>query len=442
MLEMAGKIPGAGDTLRRNAMALSATAVALDTGPVAPTPVDVDETVLADDEGELASSPAASAGSSTSRRTTVLPRRRRVDAAPDMSSGRPRFERVRTLGEGAMGEVELARDNDIRRTVALKRMKDDTGSGSALLRFADEVRIVGQLEHPGIVPIYDVGRDESGRVYLVMKHLCGQTMEQAIEELKASDPGALEKYGKTDRVRVFLGVLDAIRYAHARGVIHRDIKPANIMIGPYGEVTVLDWGIAKPLSRAEPEDAGGLDATAVESQDTRLLETKAGSLAGTPLYMSPEQAAGRNDEVDVRSDTYALTMVLYEWLTLRHPLSHFKTVNEVLASVITHDYTKRDLVDPGIEAGVPIEYLRLCLRGLARDRDKRFQSVDDMESALRKILSGQVHVECPVTFSKRALHELEGFMDRHPMAYMMLMFGSVLAVLSGVVYGVVHLVAG
>jgi serine/threonine protein kinase len=217
-------------------------------------------------------------------RTTVLPRTGRGpgEVAVELM---PRFHPLKTIGEGAMGEVQLVRDNDIRRTVAVKRLLGGTQSESALLRFADEIRVVGQLEHPGIVPVYDVGRAEDGQLYLVMKHLQGETMENIISRLQAGEPAYVERFTAEYRVRLFLGILDAMVYAHARGVLHRDIKPANIMIGPYGEVTMMDWGIAKPIAskRASSDDVDSLAHTALDSQDERLLETQQGSLAGTPL---------------------------------------------------------------------------------------------------------------------------------------------------------------
>lgn len=380
----------------------------------------------------------ASAPSSTMR-TTVLPHRRTTDASADAAI-RPRFARVRSLGAGAMGEIELARDNDIRRTVALKRLRHDATSQPAMLRFADEIRIVGQLEHPSIVPIYDVGQDEDGKVYLVMKHLHGETMEDVIEKLRSADAQAREKYTITYRVQLFLKILDAIRYAHARGILHRDLKPANIMIGPYGEVTVLDWGIAKPLKGARATETAPLDATLLDSHDARLLETRAGSLAGTPLYMSPEQAAGKNDELDQRSDVYALCVMLYEWLVLRHPLAHHTTVQEVLASIIARDYSWPELRDWGFAAQVPMEYLLLVRKGLQRDRASRFQSVAELEHELNEILAGRVHIQCHVTLAKRLTHSALHWIDRHTVAYSMLFFGVVLTMLGSCVFAAVMLV--
>jgi serine/threonine protein kinase len=385
--------------------------------------------VSAVDLGDTVDAPASASGAgaggqaamtaTTGGRSTVLPRRRTQGAA--IAEERPRFERVRLLGEGGMGLVELARDNDIRRTVAVKRLHADARSEEALLRFADEVRIIGQLEHPSIVPVYDVGRDDSGEVYLVMKHLSGETMEQIIEKLRAGDPACTAQYSIDFRVHVFLGVLDAMRYAHARGVIHRDIKPANIMIGPYGEVTVLDWGIAKPIHRKAAEGgAQPLERTLVDTHDKRLQETQLGSLAGTPLYMSPEQAAGRNDELDERSDLYSLCVVLYEWLSLEHPLKDKKTVTEVLAAIISGEPSVRTLGGRALQAGVPAELVHVMMDGLARGRDQRLKSVAELEGALKSVLDGRVAVRCHVTLTKRTLYEVIAWIDAHPGVYTIL----------------------
>jgi serine/threonine-protein kinase len=417
----------------------SATGTVRGVGPLAP--VDVGATLLQD---EVASeSLAPSKATSSGGRTTVLPRRKKAaDQLKLVAEQRARFDRVRTLGEGAMGQVELARDNDIRRTVAVKRMHEGNASAAALLRFADEVRVVGQLEHPSIVPIYDVGRDDDGQVYLVMKHLEGETMEDVIERLRAGDPEYVERFSIEHRVHLFLGVLDAIRYAHARGILHRDLKPANIMIGPYGEVTVMDWGIAKPIA---PSQAGGaskeaLERTLLESHDQRMLETQLGSLAGTPLYMSPEQAAGRNDELDERSDVYALAVVLYEWLVLEHPLADKGTVTEVLAAIISQDFKLGSLFERARTLGVPMEYIYVVTRALARDRDERTRSVTELEAGLKRILDGHIQVRCHVTLAKSAANGFAHWVDRHMQLYTMIFAALVLSALGGGGYALYQLV--
>lgn len=405
-------------------------------GQVPLTQVDVEATLF---QGEVSGGvPAAVSTTASGGRTTVLPRRKRADDAVKLvAEQRPRFDHVRALGEGAMGQVDLARDNDIRRTVAVKRMHGDNASATALLRFADEVRVVGQLEHPSIVPIYDVGRDEDGQVYLVMKHLEGETMESVIERLRDGDAEYRERFSIEHRVHLFLNVLDAIRYAHARGILHRDLKPANIMIGPYGEVTVMDWGIAKPLQKSSSSrpDAKALERTLVESHDQRLLETQFGSLAGTPLYMSPEQAAGRNDELDERSDVYALGVMLYEWLVLEHPLADRATVTEVLAAIITQDFKMSRLFERARELGVPMEYIHVVAGALARDRADRTPSVTALENGLKRILDGNIPIRCHVTLAKSAASRFMHWVDRHPGLYSLVFLGLVLGTLGGVGYG-------
>jgi eukaryotic-like serine/threonine-protein kinase len=259
-------------------------------------------------------------------------------------------------------------------------------------------------------------------------------MESIIEKLRAKDPSYVERFSLEYRVHLFLGVLDAIRYAHARGILHRDLKPANIMIGPFGEVTVMDWGIAKPIRPAESSSGvQPLERTLVDSHDERLLETKLGSLAGTPLYMSPEQAAGHNDDLDARSDVYTLCIVLYEWLVLQHPLRDKQTVTEVLAAIIAQDYdVMRELGEPAFKAGVPVEYLWIIRPGIERQRDRRYQSVSELEDRLKRVLDGKMPIQCHVTLVKRSAHAVLHWVDRNPNTFTMLLAASVLAVLTGV----------
>ena len=388
------------------------------------------------------SAPRIVARASRPGRTTVLPRRKKPgEAAPEPHGQRPRFERVRVLGRGAMGEVELAHDHDIRRRVAVKRILGGDVSHDALLRFADEIRVVGQLEHPSIVPIYDVGQDEDGQLYLVMKHLQGETMEDILQKLRAGDAATCARFSVEVRLHLFLSVLDAMRYAHARGILHRDLKPANIQIGPYGEVTIMDWGIARPFKRSECAlEPAPLDKTHLESLDQRLVETHLGSLAGTPLYMSPEQAAGRNDELDDRSDLYSLCVVLYEWLTLEHPMKRKGTLIETLATTISQDYDKNDLIARSHAASVPVQYIYVILKGLARHREHRYQNIAELEEDLKQARDGFFAVHCPTTLAKRVMYSGVHWVDRHPAAYGVLFFGVLGSALGGLGYGVWRLI--
>jgi len=207
------------------------------------------------------------------------------------------------LGRGGMGEVLAARDRRIGREVAIKRMRAAAPTGAAISRFLREARIQARLDHPAIVPVHDLGLDEAGRPYFAMKRLAGETLAH---RLAAGAP-------LQDLLRAFVDVCMAIEFAHARGVVHRDLKPANIMLGDYGEVYVLDWGIARALG--EPASAGLVELTG----DRVAGGTQAGDLLGTPGYMAPEQARG--EEAGYPADVYALGATLFEVLAgeLLHP---------------------------------------------------------------------------------------------------------------------------
>jgi serine/threonine-protein kinase len=377
--------------------------------------------------GETIADTGASDGASPkpalglSMRSTVLPRLSAESLVAARGSGDlPRFEPVRLLGRGGIGEVTLVRDNDIDRPVALKRLRREAQSTEGLHRFVHEIRTVGQLEHPNIAPIHDVGIDDDGQHYFVMRYVEGETLEAIIGKLAAGDAAYHRRFTFEHRAQIFLGVLNAVNYAHSKQIIHRDIKPSNIMVGPYGEVVVMDWGIAKKKTvaagSAEAIALGDtLDTKAAGSHRDPVFRTCHGSLVGTPAYMSPEQAAAKTDEIDERSDIYSLCVVFYELLALQHYLPGRTTVPEMLAAVMKDRHVQAARVKQTVQPQVPAELSWFIERGLEKDPAKRYQSVAEMHDELQRVLAGGFAVQCYVTFLKRVGSALVRFVDQRPL---------------------------
>ncbi len=296
-----------------------------------------------------------------------------------------RFQIVRFHDRGALGEVYVARDQQLHRIVALKRIQ----SGHAVdrdkrARFVVEAEITGRLEHPGIVPVYGLGTYDDGRPFYAMRFIRGDNLKAAIEQFhraeeKSRDPGertlALQKL-----LRRFLDVCNAIDYAHSRGVLHRDLKPGNIMLGKFGETLVVDWGLAKSVGRHEaaPAPATLDDRTLVPQSGSDLHGTELGARLGTPAYMSPEQAAGRIDDLGPASDVYSLGATLYCLLTGRAPFTD-PDLGELLRRVERGDFPPpRQLegwIDPALEA--------ICLKAMTTATAGRYRTpralADDVE---------------------------------------------------------------
>jgi serine/threonine-protein kinase len=362
---------------------------------------------------------------------------------------RPRYERLKSLGEGGMGEVQLAQDHDIERKVAMKKLRTEVQGTTALLRFAEEIKVIGQLEHPNIIPIHDVGIDEQGQHYFVMKYVHGETLENVIEKLRAGDPKYTERFTFEHRTQVFISILQAIRYAHAQGIIHRDIKPANIMVGPFGEVTVMDWGLAKLIrnpdgSRVVAESVRDADRAAsdqpAEGDRRKLIETQHGALLGTPMYMSPEQAAGKVNELDERSDIYSLIVMFHELLTGEHYLRDKTNLAEVLGAVTDPNYDSSALFRHMTQRGVPAELNWFVQRGMEKDSAKRWQSLDQMVERLEGIASGEIVVQCHVTAFKAYSRKMLKWVDRHQVTFTVLLFPTIALALYGIGSGIWRLV--
>jgi serine/threonine protein kinase len=419
----------------------------------------LDDTVAASQHGGAA--PVPHANTTSVPRSSVLPRIEGAGSnAKLVADGKPRYEHRRRLGEGGIGEVFGAHDNDIQREVAVKRLRPGHRSATMVARFAEEVRTIGALEHPNIVPIHDVGVDENGDYYFVMKYVEGETLEAIIDRLAAGDAETHARFGFERRVQIFLALLDAVGFAHARGIVHRDIKPANVMLGAYGEVVLMDWGIAKRVRDAETKGAAGgvgaaaaapgaAGADAASPQPTSplartrrgaLFETRVGEIIGTPAYMSPEQARG--ESIDERSDVYSLCVLFHELLSLRHPLADKTTLDDLVRGILEEAPPITSFVPSPHQTGAPVELSWFIRKGLEKKPADRYQSVAEMIERLDRRAEGQFPIQCHITFVKRVNRAISLFVDRHPRITTMILAMSVLAVVAASVVLVVHALRG
>lgn len=280
----------------------------------------------------------------------------------------------REIGRGGMGRVLLARDRSIGRDVAVKvLLHNHEGDETQIRRFWMEVQANGILEHPSIVPIHDVGSFDTGELFYVMKLLEGRTLAQIIAGLRAGDEVLTRELSGIRLLTAFQQLAYAVAFAHDRGVLHRDVKPANIMIGDFGEVTLLDWGLAKPLD-ADTTDSNGFIRAAED--------TASGMIVGTPQYMSPEAASG--ERLSDRSDVYSLGEVLYEILTLQ-PTYLDEGVINTLMRVRSGEVTPPRQRAP--DRKISVELDEVCMAALAKQPTLR-PSAKQLADAVGEILEG------------------------------------------------------
>ena len=294
-----------------------------------------------------------------------------VSSAQSRGSSGERYQRLERLGAGAMGEVHLCRDTLMRRDVAMKtvpaNLADDAHLRAVLVR---EAQIQGDLEHPAIVPVHDLGTTTEGGAFFTMRRIEGTSLRTVLHRLRKGDPAFVARYGRRRLLAAFSTVCAAVAFAHSRGVLHRDIKPSNVMLGDFGEVYLLDWGVAK--ARADRELV-------------RLTTT--GDLVGTIGYMAPEQARG--ETIDERADVYALGALLFELLTLE-PL-HWRSSAAALESTLRGADARARVRAP--ERDVPPELEALCVRATALDPAERIASLRRMHEEIERFLDGDRDLE-------------------------------------------------
>jgi eukaryotic-like serine/threonine-protein kinase len=280
----------------------------------------------------------------------------------------PRYEIRRLLGRGGMGEVWLAYDQRVDREIAIKLMRRGVGSDAdAITRFVREARVQGQLEHPSVVPVHDVGGEPAP--YLAMKRLTGTTLADVLAA------GDHERWPRRTLLARFVDVCLAVEFAHRRGVIHRDLKPANIMLGDFGEAYVLDWGLARVATASEPAVSTGAP---VEPG-----HTEAGALLGTPGYMAPEQVRG--EPLDARADVFALGCILYELLAGRPAIPRERALAAAVEAACHRPSTT--------VADVPPELDDACAHATAADHAARMPTARALADAVQRFLDGDRDLE-------------------------------------------------
>jgi eukaryotic-like serine/threonine-protein kinase len=299
-----------------------------------------------------------------------------------------------TIGRGGMGEIVLAHDRQIGRDVAIKRARDRASQ----VRFLREARLQGRLDHPAIVPVHELAIDDTGRPFFVMKRVAGVTLRQVLRELAAGDAAAAARFPRQRLLRAFADVCLAVEFAHSRGVIHRDLKPDNIMLGEFGEVWLLDWGIARTFGDDEPaaRDDGAPAAAA----------TRTGALLGTPGYIAPEQLRG-DPSVDHRADIFSLGCILYEILA-RVPLL---PRDRDLAGFATFDARPSRVA---LDGDIPPELDALCDAATAVARDARPASARELGAEVQRYLDGDRDVSLRRRLAAEHLATAEAAFARDP----------------------------
>lgn len=302
-----------------------------------------------------------------------------------------RFQNVKTIGIGGIGTVLSGHEASLKRDIAIKILRPAYRNKKKFLnRFIREARATAQIEHPNIVPVHELGVMGELGIYFTMKKVEGENLRTVIHKLSNGDPVYLKKYTTNRLLEIFIAACNGVAFAHSKGIIHRDLKPANIMLGDFGEVMVMDWGLVKYIgdnhNNAGKEQPINLETNIAElgvSVDT--MATLDGSISGTPAFMAPEQAGGRINDINERSDLYSLGAILYSILTLKSsPFEEKLSTAEVLSHVVNNYFAPPRKRAP--KQRISRELEAICLKAMQRKKEDRYGSVKELIHDLRNYL--------------------------------------------------------
>lgn len=299
-----------------------------------------------------------------------------------MPAGLAKYVGFRDMAAGGTGRLRSCFDQITGRTVVVKSLQRrfllDKKESRRLLR---EARVTAQLQHPNTVPVYEIGEDQIDGVYFTMKRVSGENLFEILKRVATKVPQTVAEFPLQRRVAIVADAMQALMYAHARGVIHRDVKPENLWVGNFGEVLLLDWGVAKVWG--QPDDMP-LHPTVARQQEVEPVQelTMAGDRPGTPLYMSPEQVNVNRSQVDERSDIFSAGVVLYETAALREPFRG-RVIEETFANIIHDTPPPPSQSNPG--QGIPSAFDDVVMKAISKAPAERYQTMRQMLEALREV---------------------------------------------------------
>jgi len=305
-----------------------------------------------------------------------------IDARKPENKTNRRVATGHRFQEGGMSLIMEAVDTNLMRRMIMKVLRDDMKKDEyQLSRMVVEAQVMAQLDHPNIVPVYELGIDNKKRLFFTMKKVSGNPFYELINEKDLSS--------RTERdifrlIQIMLKVCDAVSYAHSKGVLHRDLKPDNIMVGKFGQVYLMDWGIALVKESVRPTTVDMAFPKFRKRKSYSILEEKHGNVIGTPCYMAPEQASGDLDAIDERSDVFSLGAILYEILTCTPPISG----DSLLQMVINARKCEIRPPNERVNVPLPVGLIRITMKAMSKDPAERYQSVKELKRDLEYFIEG------------------------------------------------------